>query len=84
VDAFLAKLNPSQAGAGTLVYSSYLGTSGTHVGYGLAAGSDGTIYLGGLTSIQDIFVSNNANQVNFGGGISDGFLIVVAPAAQQQ
>jgi hypothetical protein len=78
VDAFITKLNPSTAGA-SLVYSSYLGTSGTHVGFGLAAASDGTIYLGGVTSIQDLSVSDNANQVNFGGGISDGFLIVLAP-----
>jgi hypothetical protein len=78
-DAFFAKLNPAVAGAGSLVYSSYLGNTGTHVGYGMAAAADGTVYVGGLTSIQDIFVSGNASQLNFGGGVSDGFLIAVAP-----
>jgi hypothetical protein len=71
--AFLTKLNASGAG----VYSTFLGDSGTHIGYGLAASNDGTIYVGGLTNVQDIFVTSNANQLNYGGGLSDGFLIVV-------
>ena len=78
-DAFLAKLNPAKPGADGLVYSSYLGATGTHVGTSILAASDGTIYAGGLTSLQDISVSNNANQAGYGGGLSDGFLIVVGP-----
>jgi hypothetical protein len=73
---FVTKLNPA---SGIKLYSSFVGSTGQHVGYGLAAGSDGTIYVGGITNIQDIFVSSNANQLNYGGGLSDGFLIVIGP-----
>ena len=76
-DAFLAKLDPAKPGTAGLVYSSFVGATGTHVGYGLAAAADGTVYVGGLTTIQDILVSDNASQLNYGGGLSDGFLIVV-------
>jgi hypothetical protein len=77
-DAFFAKINPARSG-GSLIYSTFLGSTGTHVGYGLAATADGTIYVGGLTSKQDVFVSSNASQVNYGGGLSDGFLVVMGP-----
>lgn len=78
-DAFITKLNPALAGAARLVYSTYVGASGQHVGYGMTVGSDGTIYVGGLTSVQDVNVSANASQVAFAGGLSDGFLIVLGP-----
>jgi hypothetical protein len=74
-EAFIIKLSPS----GALGFSSYLGASGQHVGYGAAVANDGTMYVGGVTSIQDIFVSANAYQGGYGGGLSDGFLIVVGP-----
>ena len=73
-DAFVTKLNAN----GSLAYSSYVGSAGQHVGSATAVTNDGTIYVGGVTSIQDIFVTDNAFQGGYGGGVSDGFLIVVA------
>lgn len=78
-DAFITKLNPALAGAARLVYSTFLGSAGQHVGYAMTVGSDGTMFVGGLTSRQDIDVSSNANQVAYAGGLSDGFLIVLGP-----
>jgi len=71
---FVTKLNPT---LGVPIYSSFVGSTGQHIGNGVAATSDGTIYVGGIANIQDIFVTSNANQVNYGGGLSDGFLIVI-------
>jgi hypothetical protein len=75
-EAFVAKVNTS----GALEYSSYLGSGGQHVGRAAAVAGNGTLYIGGLTSIQDLFVSSNASQGGYGGGLSDGFLIAVAPS----
>jgi hypothetical protein len=74
-EAFVTKLNVT----GGLAFSTYLGASGQHVGYGAAVANDGTMYVGGVTSIQDLFVSANAYQGGYGGGLSDGFLIAVGP-----
>ena len=74
-EVFVAKLTA----AGSLVYSTYLGAAGQHVGYGIAVAADGTIYVGGATNVQDIFITANATQNGFGGGVSDGFLIAVGP-----
>ena len=74
-EVFVAKLTP----AGKLTFSTYLGATGQHVGYGIAVANDGTMYVGGVTDIQDIFISANASQNGYGGGVSDGFLIVVGP-----
>jgi hypothetical protein len=78
-DAFLVKLDPKRLGADGLLYSNFLGTGGTHVGYGLAVGPDGTVYVAGSTTIQDLFATDNASQRNYGGGLSDGFVIGVTP-----
>ena len=78
-EVFFSRLDPKTAGAGALTYSSYLGELGNHAGNGIAAGSDGSIYVGGYTNFQDILATANAGQPNYGGGLSDGFLIIVGP-----
>ena len=78
-EAFFAKLNTAVSGPGSLTYSSYLGQAGQHVGFGIVVGSDGTVYLGGYTDFQDIYVSANAAQPNYAGGLSDGFLLIMGP-----
>ncbi|HRH65922.1 MAG TPA: T9SS type A sorting domain-containing protein [Bacteroidia bacterium] len=47
-DAFLTVLNPSGTG---LVYSTFLGGSGSEQGYGIALGGPGIAYITGATSI---------------------------------
>jgi Beta-propeller repeat len=46
-DAFIAKLDPSQSGASSLVYSTYLGGSGSDSGNGIAVDSTGDAYVTG-------------------------------------
>ncbi|MDQ1637858.1 MAG: hypothetical protein QOF62_1197 [Pyrinomonadaceae bacterium] len=68
-DAFLTKIN--SAGSG-LLYSTYLGGSGTDRGSGVAVDSNGNAYVTGFTSASD-FPTENAFQNGFGGSF-DGFV----------
>jgi len=49
VDVFVTKFNPSGS---ALLYSTYLGGSGSDFGYGIAVGSNGNAYVTGVTSPQ--------------------------------
>jgi aldose sugar dehydrogenase len=68
-DAFLAKINPSGS---TLLYSTYLGGSGTDRGSGVVVDSTGNAYLAGFTASAD-FPTESAFQ-NSPGGSFDAFL----------
>jgi Beta-propeller repeat len=52
-DAFVAKLDPAQAGAASLVYSTYLGGDGADTGFGIAVDSSGSAYVTGETTSTD-------------------------------
>jgi uncharacterized repeat protein (TIGR01451 family) len=62
-DAYLMKLNPT---ATALMYSTYVGGSGTDRGSGVAIDSNGNAYVAGYTSAPD-FPTENAFQNSFGG-----------------
>ena len=49
IDAFVAKLNTNASGAASLVYSSFLGGSGTDRGAGIAVAANGDVYVAGFT-----------------------------------
>jgi uncharacterized protein (TIGR03437 family) len=63
-DGFVAKLSSSGA---SLIYSTYLGGSGDDVITGLAAASDGTLWVTGGTTSQDFPVTKDAVQGVFAG-----------------
>jgi uncharacterized protein (TIGR03437 family) len=65
-DAFVAKLSSSGA---SLIYSTYLGGSGDDVIDGLAAASDGTLWVTGGTTSQDFPVTKDAVQGAYAGYI---------------
>jgi len=48
-DAFVSKLDPTQFGSASLVYSTFLGGSGTDLGFGIAVDSFGNAYVAGTT-----------------------------------
>ena len=64
-DAFVAKLDPAKSGAASLVYSTFLGGSGTDLGFGIAVDSSGNAYVTGTTGA-------NVN-TQFGGSPSKDF-----------
>jgi hypothetical protein len=62
-DAFVTKLNPDGS---ALVYSTYLGGSGSDYGNGIAVDSSGSAYVTGTTDSTD-FPAVNALQATYGG-----------------
>jgi YVTN family beta-propeller protein len=77
-DGFVAKLNP---GGTTLVYSTYLGGSGTDEAAGIAVDSSGNAYVaGGTTSTNFPGVNSSSVQSVYGGGASDAVVAELNPA----
>ncbi|MEO8610966.1 MAG: SBBP repeat-containing protein [Chloroflexota bacterium] len=75
-DAFIAKLNP----AGTaLVFSTYLGGSGSDEALGVALDSARNVYVVGVTNSPN-FPTHNAYQTSYGGGDWDVFIAKLNPA----
>src|SRR5439155_24552562 len=75
--AFVAELDPGQAGAASLVYSSYLGGASDDAGLGITVDSSGEAWITGETSSAD-WPTANPLQAVFGGGPSDAFVARVA------
>ena len=63
-DAYVTKLNPAGS---ALIYSTYLGGSGSDYGLGLAVDTDRTVYITGLTDLTDFPVSASAFDQTCGG-----------------
>jgi len=77
-DAFVAKFNPSGS---DLVYSTYLGGSGTELGWGIAIGVDGSAYIAGETDSADFPVAGVVPDA--AGGQNDSFIAKLNPAGSQ-
>ena len=78
-DMFLAGFDASQANAGTLVYSSFLGGAFWETGRGLAAAPDGTFWVVGGTYSFDLPMIGSSFQRSFAGG-GDAFVAHINPA----
>ncbi|WP_432664180.1 SBBP repeat-containing protein [Wukongibacter baidiensis] len=74
-DAFVTKLNPSGTG---LIYSTYLGGSGTDAGLGIAVDNTGSAYVTGQTSSLNFPLMNPIQPVI--GGSIDAFVTKINPA----
>jgi hypothetical protein len=74
-DAFVSELNAAGA---DLIFSSYLGGSGSDDGFGIAVDNAGNIYIAGSTGSAD-FPTTSPVQGSFGGGVSDAFVVKLAP-----
>jgi hypothetical protein len=74
-DAFVTKLNPAGS---ALVYSTYLGGSGTEDGRGIAVDSSGNAYITGNTSSTNFPVTNAYQGTS--GGAQDAFVTKLNPA----
>jgi hypothetical protein len=67
-DAFVAKINPNQTGAQSLVYSTYVGGSGTETGVAIAVDTSGNAYITGKTNSTDWVSPGTGFQTSPGGG----------------
>ena len=73
-DAFVAKFDPTKSGTASLIYSTYLGGSGTDRAFGIAVDSStGIAYVAGDTNSTD-FPTMSAYSFAFGGGNHDAFV----------
>jgi len=77
-DAFVAKIDPSQVGAASLVYATYLGGRNVDVGRGIAVDGTGAVYVTGYTVSRDFPLSVNPAQATFN-GLSDAFVTKFTP-----
>jgi uncharacterized repeat protein (TIGR01451 family) len=67
-DAFVTKIDTTQSGATSLIYSTYLGGSDDDWGYGIAVDGVGNAYVTGRTiSSTDFPTTTNAYQGTYGG-----------------
>jgi hypothetical protein len=78
LDAVIAILSPDGS---KLRYSSYLGGRGEDQIRGVALGSDGALYVVGMTSSRAFPVTSNAFQRRLGGG-SDAFIAKLVPRSR--
>ena len=76
-DAFVTKLNPAGSGASDLVYSTYLGGSGSDTGFGIALGASGNAYVTGSTDSANFPTTAGAFT---SGGNGDAFVTKLNPA----
>jgi hypothetical protein len=74
-DAFITKLNASGS---ALVYSTYLGGSGTETGYAVAVDGAGNAYVTGQTASMDF--PTTAGAFDTTGDGNDGFVVKLNPA----
>ncbi len=79
-DAFVAVWNSDLSG---LSWSRKWGGSDDESGCSVAFDDNGNIWVCGGTQSADLVVSANANQTQFSGGLSDGWLLKLAPTGGQ-
>jgi hypothetical protein len=78
IDIVAAKVIPHVAGPGGFGYVTYYGGASISSGQTLAVAPDGTLYFAGFTG-GDITTTSDAVQGAYGGGVTDGFLVVFTP-----
>ena len=67
-DAFVSGIDPTQSGSGSLFFSTYLGGSWWDTGRGIAAASDGTIWVVGGTYSYNFPVAGSSFNPNYSSG----------------
>jgi hypothetical protein len=77
VDGFVARLDPFENGAASLVYSTYLGGSLADAAFGLAVHESGSAYVTGMTSSIDFPTTSNPFQGDQ--AAEDAFVSKIAP-----
>jgi uncharacterized repeat protein (TIGR01451 family) len=78
-DAFVARLDPTAAGAASLLFATYLGGSGDERGYAITRDASNNIYVAGQTSSTDFPLAGTPYRT-FNAGAPDAFLAKLNPA----
>jgi hypothetical protein len=75
-NVFVSKLDSTQSGTASLLYSTYLGGGSYEIGYGIAVDGNGHIYVTGYTESTDFPTLNEYQKKQ---SISDGFVTKLDP-----
>jgi hypothetical protein len=75
-DVFVTKLDTTQSGSTSLLYSTYLGGNSGDSGYGIALDSSGNAYVAGITESTD-FPTLNQYMTEPGDGYYDAFVTML-------
>jgi hypothetical protein len=78
-DVFVAGIDPAQSGSAALFYSTYLGGLWWDTGRGIAAASDGTVWVVGGTYSYNFPVAGSSLQSGYSSG-GDAFVAQINPA----
>jgi uncharacterized protein (TIGR03437 family) len=73
-DVVVTELNNNGS---SVLYSTYMGGSANDIGRGITVGSNGSIYLAGITASLNFPLTSNAYQTTYGGGASDAFFAIL-------
>lgn len=76
-DAFAAILLPGAGGSAELLQSTYLGGGGDESVWDASLNCDGTLWLAGSTTSNDLPVTPGAAQTSYAGGFGDAFAAAV-------
>lgn len=74
-DAWVAKFDPTESGEASLIYSTYLGGSGTDEGFGVAVDANGQACVTGITGSVNFPLKNAFDSTN---QINEAFITVVS------
>jgi Glucodextranase, domain B/Beta-propeller repeat/Bacterial Ig-like domain (group 2) len=77
--AFVAKLDLTQSGAQSLIYSTYLGGSNGEEGFGIAVDTNGNAYVAGITMSSDFPTTAGAYEAALNSSFSDAFFTELNP-----
>jgi len=66
-DIFVTKLDPSQAGANQLIYTTFIGGNGRDHAYGIKVDSSGNAYVAGYSESDNFPATANAFDQTYGG-----------------
>ena len=79
-NGFVAEINPSTSGTASLVYSTYLGGSGSDSPLGIAVDSSGDAYLTGTTTSSNFPTTAGVYQTAYNTGGTNAFVTELNPS----
>jgi Glucodextranase, domain B/Beta-propeller repeat/Bacterial Ig-like domain (group 2) len=79
--SFVAKLDLTQSGSQSLLYSTYLGGTGGDEGFGIAVDANGNAYVVGITASSDFPTTAGAYESALKSSFSDSFFTVLNSTA---
>jgi hypothetical protein len=82
-EVFVTKIKPGSPGAGGIEFSTYLGTTGIHVGKGIAVASNGSVYVAGYSTAGLPLVGASAVSYDNTSGAHDAFFLMLTQLAAQ-